>query len=746
MKNVFLFFVAMFVMISATVAQTSVWDGTHTTWTNGTGTESNPYLIENAQQLAYLAYYVNNGTDAVENVVGSGKFWKLTTNIDLNSLSWEPIGFLNDYTDYYFFGGHFDGNGHTVANLVTSEKQRAGFFGMMKDGSVKNVGIIGNSSIFSDYSGIAGGIVGHVTGSFTINNCYNTGTISSYLFSGGIIGNIGIGNVTIDNCYNTGNVSATDNAGGIVGRIATSDITINVTIDNCYNTGDVSSATKWVGGIVGGIDTDNITITINNCYNTGKLNSNYAAGGIVGLGDNLIISNCYNTGSVFSSSRSGGIVGTGTETSITDCNNTGSVSSSGFSGGMIGCSYGSLTVNNCYNTGSVSSSYSPYSPPAGGILGFSYTGTITISNCYNTGSVSSAAASGGIVGGIDSSSLTINNCYNTGSVSSSFASGGIVGSGGILTINNCDNTGNVSSSGVSGGIVGGGSPTISNCYNTGDVSSSDYYSGGIVGHNYGSNVINNCYNTGSANYGIVGDNTTDVSYCYYLNTSAPNSGGGIPRTEAFMKTQEFVDLLNNGPVPNSAYTLDINVINEGYPIFKWQQTDATLSNLTVSEGKLSPAFNSDIYDYTVDVAYSIEKITITATASVTDATVVGTGEKQLAIGINFFTITVTATDGVTKSDYIVTVNRADDVGIVGTDNYMALRIFPNPTDGELQIINYELEIVNVEVFDVRGKLVWSLQSTAQPTTTINISHLPTDIYFIRIQTENGVITRKIIKH
>ena len=45
-------------------AQVSVWDGTYAPWTHGTGTETDPFLIENAQQLAYLANRVNNGLDA----------------------------------------------------------------------------------------------------------------------------------------------------------------------------------------------------------------------------------------------------------------------------------------------------------------------------------------------------------------------------------------------------------------------------------------------------------------------------------------------------------------------------------------------------------------------------------------------------------------------------------------------------------------------------------------------------------
>jgi hypothetical protein len=89
-------------------------------------------------------------------------------------------------------------------------------------------------------------------------------------------------------------------------------------------------------------------------------------------------------------------------------------------------------------------------------------------------------------------------------------------------------------------------------------------------------------------------------------------------------------------------------------------------------------------------------------------------------------------------------------------------IYPNPTSGELRIMNYELRIENVEILDMMGKLVFivethgraSLQSMTQPTTTIDISHLPSGIYFIRIQISPpsgglggaGTVTQKIVKH
>ena len=35
--------------------------------------------------------------------------------------------------------------------------------------------------------------------------------------------------------------------------------------------------------------------------------------------------------------------------------------------------------------------------------------------------------------------------------------------------------------------------------------------------------------------------------------------------------------------------------------------------------------------------------------------------------------------------------------------------------------------------------------TPKPETAINISHLPTGIYLLRIQTETGTVTRKVVK-
>ena len=74
-----------------------------------------------------------------------------------------------------------------------------------------------------------------------------------------------------------------------------------------------------------------------------------------------------------------------------------------------------------------------------------------------------------------------------------------------------------------------------------------------------------------------------------------------------------------------------------------------------------------------------------------------------------------------------------------------IKIYPNPTTGELIINNEELIINNVEIFDIYGRKQSSLIPHSTSLISINITHLPNGIYFIKIETKTGMITRKIVK-
>ena len=72
-------------------------------------------------------------------------------------------------------------------------------------------------------------------------------------------------------------------------------------------------------------------------------------------------------------------------------------------------------------------------------------------------------------------------------------------------------------------------------------------------------------------------------------------------------------------------------------------------------------------------------------------------------------------------------------------------VYPNPTAGELQITNYELQITNIEVFDVFGRAVLSHTAHHIPHTAINISHLPAGIYILKVVANEHIYTHKIVK-
>ena len=130
------------------------------------------------------------------------------------------------------------------------------------------------------YGRYVGGIVGSGSYGAGIENCGNSGAITSKDTTGGIMGN---GSVPITACYNTGTITATgDDIGGIAGYTSQE-------IKNCYNTGAVTGtgAKNGVGGIVGRLSSAVSSYSngkIIGCLNTGAVTatSGTVAGAIVG--------------------------------------------------------------------------------------------------------------------------------------------------------------------------------------------------------------------------------------------------------------------------------------------------------------------------------------------------------------------------------------------------------------------------------------------------------------------------------
>jgi len=261
------FFVFFAVLLSMTLQAASPWDGTiAASYAGGTGALSDPWQISTPAELAYLGSIIN----ANPTTDYTGKYFILTSDLDLNNKPWTPIGSTNK------FKGTFDGKSHVISNLnVNVTTSNAGLFGSVQYAYIKNVGIVGTSTVTG--TGNVGGLVGQFTGYGTpvygISGCFSNATVSSGTGNaGGIVGNFyfsGTNTCSITNCYSTGNISGTNNVAGIVGKVTVNSSTgTSLSISNSYATGTLTATGTAPANLTGGIATSSAANLLNvaNCY------------------------------------------------------------------------------------------------------------------------------------------------------------------------------------------------------------------------------------------------------------------------------------------------------------------------------------------------------------------------------------------------------------------------------------------------------------------------------------------------
>jgi hypothetical protein len=254
----------------------------------GSGTESDPYRIASIQDFIELdGYYF-----------GANTHIKLAVDLDLNGITCYPFGSLGP------FGGIFDGDGHTISNILINQPARKfvglfgviGYSGIIKNLGLKNINIIGGDCV----GGLAGSNLG------TIHSCSITGSIDGRgWYTGGLAGENRKGVITA--CCVNGFVNGTGSEiGGLVGN--------NLgTISSCYATGAISGNSNDVGGLVG----ENFGGIISSCYATGTVTGTYRVGGLIGY--NAYSSSITTTSSFWDTQTSGQTkgVGYGSSTGVT---------------------------------------------------------------------------------------------------------------------------------------------------------------------------------------------------------------------------------------------------------------------------------------------------------------------------------------------------------------------------------------------------------------------------------------------
>lgn len=221
----------------------NAWSGNvAVVYASGTGTASDPYVIENAEQLALL---VKGGDSA-------GKYYVLAADIILNdSLTDSPIAWYDATEITVGFQGTIDGQGHTISGLYYNGANNFALFPNAKNAVIKNIRL-SDSDITTTATSIAG-FVAPQSGAVTFIGCNvdSTVSISGATDAAGYV-TYGSSNVTVTDCAFSGNLSGTAKVGAYIGdtwggtRTFTNSYAVGfpfqgrsygeITLNDCYGT------------------------------------------------------------------------------------------------------------------------------------------------------------------------------------------------------------------------------------------------------------------------------------------------------------------------------------------------------------------------------------------------------------------------------------------------------------------------------------------------------------------------------
>ena len=284
------------IQVSENITLYAQWDAI---WA-GTGTESDPYQIPNAEKFKALQAQVNEKHFTYENC-----YFEITGNIDLANELWTPIG-----SGKVIFCGSIEGYGNTIRGLNVDVKGNAGLFTELNASDtntyIKNLTIEG---VVKSASGNAGGLAADLhIGSITLENITTNVAVTaggSTHYAGGLVG-------------------YADSVGGFTGAHFGE---YYIQIIGCTNNGAVSG--PYAGGIAGG-DRQSSTAqySLEKCVNNGTVTGTSYAGGLLGYSNIGKANSCENRGTVTASgtgSHAGGISGMGLATAER-CANFGAVS------------------------------------------------------------------------------------------------------------------------------------------------------------------------------------------------------------------------------------------------------------------------------------------------------------------------------------------------------------------------------------------------------------------------------------
>ncbi len=286
---------------------------------SGSGTNLDPYIIENAAQFNTFI----DGVNSTDSTRYNGAYFELINDIDFKGYTLDTIGNTLNVNE---FSGVFNGNNHTLSNFQLKDDYGLfGLFGYLVTAELKNLNLktdlvsIPNNNNFN----LVGSLVAYNIGS-DIYNCSFNGSImikndlakSVLVHAGGLVGYMQSYSTTysasLTHCYvdcdmiSNGETELTS-VGGIVGLLFGSSVEVPAFVYSTKFNGNISGLSVVSGGIVGTLRQNTSVVE---CYTRGNIEAisnsrNTAAGGIVGLAETeTSVAYCFSISKIVSSSNS----------------------------------------------------------------------------------------------------------------------------------------------------------------------------------------------------------------------------------------------------------------------------------------------------------------------------------------------------------------------------------------------------------------------------------------------------------
>ena len=303
--------------------------------------------------LAFPVPMEGMGCPTVQGDTGGCSGYELAASLDFagsewaSGAGWLPIGDPdNEDATPETYGGVFDGNGRTIANLYINRNgenmTRAGLFDGIRWGAeVRDLGLPD-----VDVNGLDG--VGALAGinNGTVRRSWSTGSVEGLAANvGGLVGWNGDNDLIVDS-WSAATVSGGGNTGGLAGRN-------KGTVRGSYATGSVSSIGVGSGNYIGGLVGWNDSGSILRSYAEGPVQGDgNALGGLAGHNSGTVTA-AYATGTVNvrAGHSGGGLVGWNNGGSVTSSYATGTVNAAGGTanvGGLVGINQNNGTVTDSY--------------------------------------------------------------------------------------------------------------------------------------------------------------------------------------------------------------------------------------------------------------------------------------------------------------------------------------------------------------------------------------------------------------